>query len=607
MIEITQAVNQHTAIIKVVEDEEDYTLFKEWLARHKGKALAADTETTGLDIYSDSFEVRTVQVGFGLEAWVLPTCVVSEWEWLTECFLIFHNAAYDVLAIRQSLGINLDWDKIQDTKILAHLVDPRPVKDGGHGLSLKDLTACYISEELAKDVKGSMAKMARANKLKVGEVFEKISVWDETYLLYAGMDVVLTGALQRRLYKFLRQGYSEIIDERGVTHRLPTSDYKLVAREHQIARICAEMEHGGFLLDVEYSEKLSKEYQEQQEAWEALAYVEFGVESVNSNAELAEVFQECGYRLNELTASGKLKMDSNVLKRLSSEGCKLADYVIAAKGYKKHKKTWVDTFLATRDHEDRCHAHIQPLQARTGRMSITGIPAQTLPSGDATMRLCFIAEPGFKVASCDYQAQELRVLAALSGDRNMIQAFKEDADLHQMTADASGVDRKVGKTVNFAYVYGSGPKNIAETCDITIAKAKEVIAGFERTYPGVKKLADHLQIQARGAGFVKTPYGRILPVDKERPYASLNYMVQSTSRDVTCDALIKLDEAGFTPYLRLPIHDEIVAVVPEDVAEPAAEKIARLMAKDMKAPTGDVVHIGTDADVYGDSWGDGYL
>lgn len=607
MIEITQAINQHTAIIKVVETVEEFNNFKQWISKQDGAALAADTETTGLDIYSSGFEVRTVQIGRGLEAWVLPTCVVKEWGWLKDQFLIFHNAAYDVLAIRQGLGIDLDWNRIQDTKILAHLVDPRPVKDGGHGLSLKDLTSCYISPEIAEDIKGSMAKMARANKLTVGEVFAKIPVWDETYLRYAGMDVILTYALQRVLYRFLQQGYSEIIDEQGVTHRLPTSDFELIRREHQIARICAEMEHNGFLLDVEYSERLSKEYQEQQEAWEALAYVEFGVESVNATAELAEVFQEYGYRLNDLTPSGKLKVDGAVLKRLSDEGCKLADYVIAAKGYKKHKKTWVGAFLATRDGADRCHAHIQPLQARTGRMSITGIPAQTLPSGDATMRLCFIAEPGFKVASCDYQAQELRVLAALSGDKNMIQAFKDDADLHQMTADASGVDRKVGKTVNFAYVYGSGPKNIAETCDITVAKAKQVIAGFERTYPGVKKLADHLQKQAKSQGFVKTPYGRMLPVDKERPYASLNYMVQSTSRDVTCDALIKLDEAGFTPYLRLPIHDEIVAVVPEGVAEPAAEKIARLMAKDMKAHSGDVVHIGTDADVYGDSWGDGYL
>ena len=184
----------------------------------------------------------------------------------------------------------------------------------------------------------------------------------------------------------------------------------------------------------------------------------------------------------------------------------------------------------------------------------------------------------------------------------MQEAFANDADLHQMTADASGVDRKVGKTVNFAYVYGSGAGNIAETCKISVPKAKEVIEGFERTYPGVKKLSDQLQQEARKNGYIVTPVGRVLPVDQERPYAALNYMIQSTSRDITASALIRLDREGFTPYLRLPIHDEIVAEVPEEHADWGAERIAELMAC-----TFGGVHIGSDHEVYGKSWGGGYV
>ena len=210
-------------------------------------------------------------------------------------------------------------------------------------------------------------------------------------------------------------------------------------------------------------------------------------------------------------------------------------------------------------------------------MSITGIPAQTLPSGDWEIRRCFIPEDGNVIVSCDYQAQELRVLAALSGDKNMQRAFAEGADLHQITADASGVDRKVGKTVNFAYVYGSGAGNIASTCDISVAKAREVISGFERTYPGVKRLSDSLQAQAKQRGYIVTPTGRVLPVDKDRPYAALNYMIQSTSRDITASALLRLDEDGFGPYLRLPIHDEVVAEVPEEFASYGAKEIAQVM------------------------------
>jgi DNA polymerase-1 len=234
-------------------------------------------------------------------------------------------------------------------------------------------------------------------------------------------------------------------------------------------------------------------------------------------------------------------------------------------------------------------------------MSITGIPAQTLPAGDSMIRNCFVADPGQVMVSVDYQAQELRVLAALSGDPVMKQAFETDADLHQITADASGVDRKVGKMVNFAYVYGSGPRNIAEQAGIDVDTAKRVIAGFEKSYPKVKELSQKLQNMARSGGMVTTPFGRQLPVDKDRPYAALNYMVQSSSRDITAKALLRLDDAGFTPYLRLPIHDEILASLPAGKARWGADRIGELMACDFRG-----VHIGTDAEVGGRSWGSFY-
>jgi len=193
------------------------------------------------------------------------------------------------------------------------------------------------------------------------------------------------------------------------------------------------------------------------------------------------------------------------------------------------------------------------------------------------------------------------VLAALSGDQNMINAFETDADLHQMTANASGVERSVGKTVNFAYVYGSGPANIAKTCGISIPKARQVIKGFETTYPGVKKYSDFLQYQGKNQGYIVTPTGRVLPVSPDRPYAALNYMIQSTSRDITASALLKLHEMGITPFIRLPIHDEILASVPEDKAEQAAKVIADAMQR-----TFNGVNIASDHDVLGFSWGHGY-
>ena len=234
-------------------------------------------------------------------------------------------------------------------------------------------------------------------------------------------------------------------------------------------------------------------------------------------------------------------------------------------------------------------------------MSITGIPAQTLPAGDWMIRRCFVADEGQVITSVDYQTQELRVLAALSGDRVMQRAFRNNEDLHQITADASGVDRKIGKMVNFAYVYGSGPRNIAEQGGITVDTARKVIAGFEASYPKVKELSKRLQRDALRNGYIYTPFGRRLPVDQSRPYAALNYMVQSSSRDVTAQGLIRLHEAGFTPYLRLPIHDEVLASIPASKAVAGSKRIGELMSTTFQG-----VFIGTDPEVGGRSWGSLY-
>ncbi|MGV2384122.1 MAG UNVERIFIED_CONTAM: DNA polymerase, partial [Thermobifida fusca] len=111
-----------------------------------------------------------------------------------------------------------------------------------------------------------------------------------------------------------------------------------------------------------------------------------------------------------------------------------------------------------------------------------------------------------------------------------------------------------------------------------------------------------LQDEARRNGYIITPSGRRLPVDPDRAYSALNYLVQSTSRDVTCRGLVRLHKAGFTPYLRLPIHDEVVASLPREKAEWGAARIGELMAEHMGP-----VHIRTDPEVPGKHWGAEYM
>lgn len=589
MIELRQTIGGEEVSVHVVETADDLIGFRWFVQSHN--CLAVDTETTGLDIYSDEFRCRLVQFGTQSDSWVLPveasdTLLYEVKEALSfTSKIIMQNASYDLQVLDRCLGIEMEtlWPKVIDTQILAKLVDPRPFEAGGIGHSLEDLIRRFIDRDLADNVKGLMAKLAREHKTTKLKIWSMIDLFHPEYLLYAGMDTVFTARACSKLVPLLK-----VSDD-------------LVKFEHRIAEICSYIDRRGFLLDVEYTQRLSARWANEQAVLEAIAFTEYGIDSVNSTEDVAEALEEIGVRITGRTETGKRRVDKSLLQSLVADNVELAEIVSEAKKLGKWNTTWVQKFLDSADSEGRCHTFINPLQARTGRMSITGIPAQTLPASDSVVRSCFVAEPGHSICSVDYLAQELRVLAALSGDQTMIQAFENDLDLHQITADASGVSRKVGKMANFLTVYGGGPAKLADQAGIDLGTAQGVLAGFARTYPAVARYSKRLSALASSQGFITTGTGRRLPVDKARPYSALNYMIQSTSRDVTCRALIRLHEAGFTPYIRLPIHDEIVASVPVEKAEWGASKIASLMAEQMNG-----VLIGTDPEVGGRSWGSLY-
>ena len=591
MIELRHEVEGDLVTINVVEIAEDLDGFRDFIRAHK--CLAVDTETTGLDIYSDTFECRLVQFGTQSESWILPVELMGDraYEEVRSALdyldkIVMQNASYDLQVLDRCFGIKMEelWPKVLDTQILAKLVDPRPFEAGGFGHSLEDLIREFISKDQAENVKGLMTKLAKEHKTTKALIWSTIDLFHPEYLTYAGMDTVFTSRVCSSLAKLL-----------------PDVSRPLVPYEHKVAEICSYIDRKGFLLDVEYAQELSERWETERLAWEAIAFTEYGVDKVNSTEDVAEALEEMGVVITGRTETGKRQVDKALLHSLIEEGNELAALVEEAKKLGKWNKTWVRKFLDARDADSRCHTFINPLQARTSRMSITGIPAQTLPASDSLVRRCFVAEPGHSICSVDYQTQELRVLAALSGDRTMIEAFENQADLHQITADASQVSRKVGKMANFLTVYGGGPKTLAEQAAVDFPTARRVLDGFAKTYPGVAQYSKRLAAQAARQGHIITPMGRRLPVDSSRSYSALNYMIQSSSRDVTCRALIRLHEAGFTPYIRLPIHDEIVASIPEDKAGWGAAEIGRLMAEQM----GPVL-IGTDPEIGKRSWGSLY-
>lgn len=587
--------------INYVETEEDLDEFRTFVARNT-RCLGVDSETTGLDTYSDGFRCRLVQFGNQTEAYVLPVEMGERYQEEARQALraldkmVLHNASFDLQVFDVCLGLPMEdlWPRVLDTKILAHLVDPRGLKEGGIGHSLEELTRHYVDADVADKVKTLMTDLCKPYTATKATIWKKVSLDDPLYQLYSGMDPILAARLLSKLIPLV-----------------PAVSEGLIRYEHKLAEVCSYMERTGFLLDVDYAKELSATLRYDESRYNEIA-LSYGCEMVNSTEQVADVLEGLGASIKGRTPSGKRKVDDDLLASFTDDESDLGKFshaVIEAKKAGKWRKTWVAKFIEQADSNNRCHASINPLQARTARMSITGIPAQTLPAGDWMVRRCFLADEGHSIASVDYQAQELRVLAALSGDPTMIKAFKENANLHVITAQAAFGDHitkdspeyKTGKMTNFLQVFGGGPAKLAEQADIPFPLAKRVMDAFTEKYPGVTALSQKLQREASRDGFIVTPVGRRLPVDPTRAYSALNYVIQSSSRDVTGRALIRLHDAGFTPYLRLPIHDEVLASLPEEKAQWGADEIGRIMAEQMGP-----VFIGTDPEVGGRSWGSLY-
>lgn len=596
---IHEVISGETVTINVLERPEDLEAFRDFI-RQNLRGLAFDTETTGLDIYSADYKLRLCQFGNRWTSYVIPVELFGAFEVIRAlqalATLLIQNASFDLQVVERCLGVPMVdlWHKVKDTKIYAHLVDSRGREEGGTGTSLEDITRVYIDAEIADRVKGSMTEIAKSLKTTKAKVWKVVPIDHHGYNLYAGMDPILTTRAAEALIP-----------------RVPVISRPLISFEHELAEILSYYEQGGFLLDEGYTRELQSTLLTQQEIAEERA-LGYGLENVNSTEQVADAFEALGVRIKGRTPSGKRKVDKVFLEeQLKANGieAELAQVIHDAKRARKWRTTWVESFLDGMDPQGRCHANINPLRARTARMSITGIPAQTLPSGDWMIRRCFIADPGQLMVSVDYQAQELRILAALSGDATMIQAFRDGWDLHLMTAQAAwgdwvtkeSVERKYAKVVNFGRVYGGGAKTVAEQTGLTFPEAKRVVEAFDKRYPGVKRLSDKLMRQAAQDGYITTPSGRVMYVDRDRGYAAMNYMVQGTGRDVTARGIVKLHKAGFTPYMRLPIHDETLSSLPADQAAWGGARIGELMAETMGP-----VFIGTDAEVGARSWGSLY-
>jgi DNA polymerase-1 len=589
-----------------------------WAFLAQGDAvIGLDTETLGLDTYSYARGTgcRLVQFGNAREAWVIRVDLFLDAirrALRMPRFFAVHNAAFDLKVIDHHIGVSIEElsRRVFDTRIFAHLLDPRQPHEGGQGLKLKELAALYVDASAPDTQEGLNAVFRTIRNPETGLMCSKdagdgwrfIPIDHELYVRYAGLDVLLEHRLFTELVPLIRQ--------RGLSD--------LSTFEHHLQALLCAMERRGVRLDVEYTEGLADVLAEEAARFELVAR-RGGVDNVNSTDQVREVLLAMGETLTETTDSGALSTAKEVLLPLADldrdwerlgarEPNPVADAVLRAKRAGKWRESYVDAFLKLRDDGDRVHPQIGGLQARTARMSISRPPLQQLPSGDWTIRRALIADPGKLIIAADYSQVEMRVLAGLCQDPTLVEAILSGVDLHDFTArrvfgeDFTKRDRSVSKAIGFGKVYGGGADTVSKQTGVPVNDVRPAMGAYDKTFPGIKRYGAGLVRKARyGDRAVTTLSKRRLPLDADRLYAATNYMVQSTARDLLAQAIVDIFEAGLGDLLLLPVHDELVAQADAADAPEAIAEIGRLMESTFYR-----LPIVADPDVYGASWGHGY-
>lgn len=596
--------------INYPERAEDMAAFRRWFDAEQS-IMGADTETTGLDIFTPTHGLRLFQIGNRREAWVINMerddfrHEVRDRLWLrTDKRLAFHNAPYDMLVLDRHNIIPLEQlaGRVTDTHIYGHLLDPRMKHEGGTGLKAKELADVYI-DNTAPDTATGLYKVFREEyKATKATGWALIDIDHPTYVLYAGLDALFAARLADTL--------GEMIRDNGLS--------TLAEFEHTLSGCLMQMQRRGIKVDVAYVETLRERLTADAEKYRTIA-ARYGVENVNSTAQAAEALQAMGEELTERTPSGLLKVDKAIVLPMADldpywnrldvrTPNPLADALLRSKRAEKWRGTYADAFLSLRDADDHVHPSIGGLQARTARMSISHPPLQQLPSSDYTIRRGLIADDGMSIVAADYAQVEMRVLAALCKDRRLVEAIISGVDLHDYTAELvygegfTKQNRKLMKGVGFGKVYGGGATTLSRQTGAPIAQVRGAIKAYDRTYPGIKRYSQKLQQRADfGKREVITPSGRHLPLDRDRVYAATNYVVQSTARDIIAQAIIRIFDAGLGDGMLLPVHDELVAQAPVAEAEDYISEVSKHMDMDFFG-----IPIVSEPEVYGMSWGDGY-
>ncbi len=482
-----------------------------------------------------------------------------------------------------------------DVEIAAYLLNPLK---NAYGYS--DVAKDYYIEETLPSREELLGKLSFADALaqKPEEFFQMAC--SQAYTAYLAMDV-LTKKLQ----------------EAGMEELFETIEMPLVYT-------LSDMEKEGILVQAEqlsaYGEKLSERIMQ----LEGQIYEGAGEKfNINSPKQLGVIlFDKLKMPYGKKTKTG-YSTAADVLDKLAPE-YPLVAKILEYRQVAKLKSTYADGLAAVIAKDGRIHTTFHQTITATGRLSSTEPNLQNIPIRMELGRLIrkvFVPKEGCVFIDADYSQIELRVLAHMSGDENLIQAYKGAQDIHRTTAsqvfhvpfeEVTALQRRNAKAVNFGIVYGISSFGLSQDLSITKKEAQEYIEQYFLTYPGIKAFLDKMVQSAKETGVAASLYGRVRPVPelkssnfKQRSFGervAMNMPIQGTAADIIKIAMNRVHDRllseGMKSKLILQVHDELLVEAPKEEAERASRIVREEMERAVELSVALEVDLHTGSDWY---------
>ncbi|MBD3671050.1 MAG: DNA polymerase I, partial [Gammaproteobacteria bacterium] len=485
--------------------------FDAWLKRlEKAKLFAFDTETTDLDymkaeIVGVSFAIESGEAAYVPLAHDYPGAptqldrddVLKALKPLLEdpkLAKLGQHLKYD-MNVLSHYGIHMQG-VAHDTMLESYVLDSTASRHDMDSLALKYLGLKTIKYE---EVAGKGAKQIGFNQVELEQAGP-----------YAAEDADITLRLHENLWPRLE-------DTPSLKRVYETIEIPLVP-------VLSRMELTGVLVDCKQLKKQSGELAKRMVELEAAAHEAAGQEfNLGSPKQLQEIlFDKLGLPVKAKTPKGQPSTAESVLVELAEEGYELPQIIIDYRGVSKLKSTYTDKLPELVQSTGRIHTSYHQAVAATGRLSSSDPNLQNIPvrsEEGRRIRKAFIAPKGYKIVSADYSQIELRIMAHLSGDKGLLDAFQAGEDIHRATAaevfdvaldKVSSEQRRSAKAINFGLIYGMSAFGLARQLGIERGAAQEYVNLYFERYPGVKQYMDDTRATAKDQGYVETVYGRRL-------------------------------------------------------------------------------------------------